>query len=479
MGWARSDLAITRMLGLVFIVSAVVTLPAAAQGSPPEPAVLTFGLPVDNNASVPRKFCQVTPEGDLGLTHVTLRFPANSTAKLEWNTEHFGEAPELKLENNEDQIERPGDSPSDYTRQVTATITVTEGGKPYVCPNVTLFEPFGNPDESAYEWWVKELNSANQGKLGELKDWLRKARRKGNAAPEGDLRKRREKRAQPEILVHLPSGQVAPPFPADITEGESIQMAIIMPQGDHKVKLNLGTCAPPETFRIKTDVEGGGTFWATGQDGEPDFQILPVGPIAKCGPDAVSYTIGTEYTEPANTEVAHKLRINPKYHIAAIVALGWDGARGQRFYAGDSPGAGDDTTVERRILRDRTTEGLIAYVGAQWMIGGVDYRNMRPRNYFANLFVAVNPAAPLNDIAWGFTFTPSGGLGLSIGMTLHQSTELVGSNEVLQPLPTGQPETRTTWNNPNLGYFIGFAVDTNVFRALSKANEGAVPVPQD
>jgi hypothetical protein len=164
---------------------------------------------------------------------------------------------------------------------------------------------------------------------------------------------------------------------------------------------------------------------------------------------------------------SERLRINPKHHIAAVVAVGWDFAKETQYFKGDStpddPNDDADTIIDSREV----SEGATLYVGAQWMVGGVDYHNMRWWNYWANLFVAVNAVAPLDDFAIGLALTPTGGISLAVGPTFHKRTWLDdGFTDGQIFNDDGNIPTNRRWQGPVVGAFLGLTIDSNVFKAL-------------
>jgi hypothetical protein len=146
-------------------------------------------------------------------------------------------------------------------------------------------------------------------------------------------------------------------------------------------------------------------------------------------------------------------------NFAGIVLLGYDFGKRRGF----------DTSSGMIISSDQVV-GTVAYVGAEWMIGGVDYEDLHWYNYFANLFLAVNAAAPTHDAIAGLAVTPTGGLSLALGVSLHAGQELSNGLMVGSTLTgNGSIPTTTGYNNVSPGFFIGIAVDTSVSNALSGA----------
>ncbi len=305
----------------------------------------------------------------------------------------------------------------------------------------------------------------------EASDWWRTAEgTKALGALKQNVADKKGRKAK-HILVHLPSGVPASPYPSDITESERSQVVMIVPRAETvTVSLAVKQCAVPQTFRTKFDVEDAPDPGLEGAAPPPPegFQLRAVGPALRCGPETLEYDIVTQSAsdqEGAESKTTQRLRVNPRYHIAGIAALGWDSGKNNEYFLTTSD-TGDDM-IEWRSA----TQGFIAYVGAQWMIAGVDYHNMNWWNYFANLWVAVNPAAPLKDLAFGLAITPTGGIGLAVGITFHQRTRLDQGYMVGDVLTEGAIPTSTAWDGMRPGAFIGLSIDTNIYRAIkSKVN---------
>ena len=150
--------------------------------------------------------------------------------------------------------------------------------------------------------------------------------------------------------------------------------------------------------------------------------------------------------------------MRPVYDVAAIAVVGYDSAV-RNAYA----------SVAGTVEQQQDPTGLASYVGGVWMIGRVDYSDMRWYNYVFNLFVGINPVDPLKDVSIGLAPTLTGGVSLALGMTLHQQTKLEGLKPGDPAPTTGEIATRTSWAGPAVGAFVGLAIDTNVLAALKSA----------
>jgi hypothetical protein len=269
------------------------------------------------------------------------------------------------------------------------------------------------------------------------------------------------------FLVHLPSGNPAFPSPDSVREGTRLQTAIIVPAKDQReITLTRRGCAPRETFRVRpgdeTDKQAGTAPAGTAKD----FILLPLGPHFECGAGELSYDL-TFSSGDVSTTTTSEVRVRPVHHLAATLLLGYDFAFRRSF---DVDTTTDETGVATRTIVQRgDREGPVAYVGALWSVGGVDYEDMDWHNYFGNLFLAVDPTSPTQDFALGMAFTYTGGISLAIGATVHRGTELNGV-QVGQALPgEGAVPTRGTWDNFEPGVIVGLSIDTNIADAIRSA----------
>jgi hypothetical protein len=155
------------------------------------------------------------------------------------------------------------------------------------------------------------------------------------------------------------------------------------------------------------------------------------------------------------------LRVRAVYHLAAVAIVGFDSAKITTF---DTALNDDD---ERVITSSYDRNGLSVVVGGQWMIGGVDYENMRWYNYFANIFVGVEAAHALQGTVTGVAITPTGGISLALGLSIHKNRQLTGGRAEGDVF-TGEGDVPTTlgWKKPALGFFLGLTVDHRVYTAL-------------
>ena len=190
------------------------------------------------------------------------------------------------------------------------------------------------------------------------------------------------------------------------------------------------------------------------------FTYVPIGQIFTCGAGDMRLKMtygGLE--KPTETTV----QLRPHYNLAVMVAGGWDWGSTNSFSL-------DRTGATPKITQDANRYGTALYAGATWMMGGFDYGQRKWFNYFANPFVAVNVKSPLEDLVFGTVLTPTGGIGVALGVSLHKQTALANGYTTGGTFgESGEIPVRKTWTDVKPGLFLGFAMDTNIFQALSKS----------
>lgn len=296
-------------------------------------------------------------------------------------------------------------------------------------------------------------------------DWLGRDDGKSGVAAVNDLRQRLA-RDNPElkaddivILRHLPSGAPAFPFPSSVSERQLIQIvAVVDRRSIGSVEVTLTRCERPQRERLKGDF-GALAAKPQGSEIEPDFTLLPIGPLVACGPDTMAYTVtsipdaATARPEPAGA----RLEVRPVYHLGATAILGFDQVQKPTF-------SGKSGTVTETT--DPYGTGLL--IGATWYPLGVDYGDMKWWNYVINPFLAVSLDAPRDHFVVGTTLTITGGISLAIGGSFHHIEEPDGT-EVGAPFTgDGAVPVRKTWSKAGRGLYIGVALDTKIFTEIKK-----------
>ena len=329
-----------------------------------------------------------------------------------------------------------------------------------------------------------------------------------------------------KFLFHLPSGRPMYPFPSAVTEGVTMQVVMVVPKDDTRlIDMKLEDCEAVSHFRTETrppDTDGKHRGEGTPGGESKQFVIAPVGKAIRCGAGEVHYTLrdrpgknpgasssdapaararetpaatpnatllaattgepgatapgpdgsgdtsgpgqegGSKAPDPdANVLETTTLRFRPKFHLGAIALLGWDTAERVSFSARTASGDAMPTIAEHE---DRA--GAEVYVGAVWMIGGVDYEEMRWFNHVSNLFVAADPTNPLTDFAAGVAITPTGGISLGLGLSFHKGSALDGPSVGDIFAGEGDVPTRSSWSAGSFGLVVGLTIDSKIYEAL-------------
>ena len=177
------------------------------------------------------------------------------------------------------------------------------------------------------------------------------------------------------FFVHLPSGNLAYPTSSAITEGTPMQVAILKPTADATLLpgVRFDDCDAPNPQRIVPTAAPATDNGKQGLDMSKNppppkslFEFLPLGPWHRCGEGKFTYHLSFDKSDAIHTT----FRVRPKYHVAAIVTLGYDWAKRKGFEK-----ATDPTGMTTTVAETDEQVGAIAYIGAQWMIGGVDYED--------------------------------------------------------------------------------------------------------
>lgn len=274
-----------------------------------------------------------------------------------------------------------------------------------------------------------------------------------------------EERGLPEdaaLLVHLPSGRLVFPSGTSLREGTPVQVVVIASRASG-FEFAPKECASLKTFRTVGDGAAPPPAEKQAADGAlgatPRPMLVGVGPYVRCGAGSLSYDLSYGTGTTAKTLSTTKLEMRPVYSFALVTAIGFDTTISRDFEA--IPGEAGNVIAAKH---DRF--GPTILIGGQWMLGGVDYTDMRWYNYFANPFVAFDAASPLSGFVAGNTFTLTGGISLAVGLAAHRGVRLKGAQLGDSLGELGDVPRDNTWRRQRLGFYIGVALDSKVFEAL-------------
>jgi hypothetical protein len=262
------------------------------------------------------------------------------------------------------------------------------------------------------------------------------------------------------LLTHLPSGRVAFPYPASVSESDTLQAVLVadlsVPTG---AILNVDSCPDRDPFRILGDFSALAAkkqaLETTGAP-PPRFAVVPIGAAFQCGAGKIVYTaaqatpaIGSGQAGPPP---ATTMRVRPIYHLAATFIYAFDFQNQSTFSVKSQKVAGQIDRV-----------GPTLDVGFTWFPGGVDYEQMKGHNHWLNPFLVFDVKAPQENFASGLGFTVSGGLSVAVGASFHKSTILDGKVVGDAFTGDGTVPTRKVWDSKSIGFFVGVALDSAVF----------------
>jgi hypothetical protein len=152
--------------------------------------------------------------------------------------------------------------------------------------------------------------------------------------------------------------------------------------------------------------------------------------------------------------VSTSWRIRPIYHLAATFAPGFDLSKPKTY-----------AVLDKKIIENQDTVGLLVDIGFTWFPWGVDYENMRWWNQCVNPFLLFKASAITEGFKIGTAITPTGGISLGIGAAINKSTILNGAS-LGDTLDKGDPPTRKVWNRDGVGWYFGVLIDDNIFKAV-------------
>jgi hypothetical protein len=265
------------------------------------------------------------------------------------------------------------------------------------------------------------------------------------------------------LLVHLPSGAVAPGSPASITESRDYQLAVLVDRnrapetaGWH-VDVSVTNCNSRNPFQILGDSLAVSNSKQALRPGANDFQLLLVGQAMACGSGQLTYTLTISHGLETTDAVATAWTVRPFYHLAAAFTPGFDRSKTVAY-----------PVVSQTITKTSDPVGLTFDVGFIWYPAGIDFQAMRWYNRLINPFAVFRLSALTNGFVAGDAFTVSGGIYVGVGYSINKSPVL-SSSKVGDPFTgSGQPTTRSIFDKDGTGWYFGVLLDQNVFKAIQK-----------
>jgi hypothetical protein len=267
---------------------------------------------------------------------------------------------------------------------------------------------------------------------------------------------RSQLRGRTKLIVHLPSGRLAAPAPASLSEADDHQLALVIDRqlSPWRADVVVTTCSAREPFRIK------GSFGDAQQGrqeiaplGTHDFALIPVERALPCGADRMAYTMTVTAGNSQSAPVATSWTIRPVYHLATTFGAGFDFGKSKSY-----------PVVNQQITETSDTIGLVADVGFTWFPWGVDYENMRWWNRFVNPFVLFKVDAITEGVKVGLAITPTGGISLGVGLSINKTNVLNGA--AVGDTAQGEAPTRRVWSKDGLGLYVGILIDDKILKVM-------------
>lgn len=304
-------------------------------------------------------------------------------------------------------------------------------------------------DDEAARWW------GNADGLAARDRFVRAARDRG--LPHNAV-----------LMVHLPSGRLATPSPSSLRDRSVVQVVVISTHASGFNMVSKG-CVTPTPLRVLGGQQSDPPKTQSDRvDSVPEARtaslaLVGAGAHLECGAGELTYDLTYGNAGDEKVLSTTSVTIRPTFTLAVLTAIGFDTTIKHDYAAVRAR----DLEAGHVIGNRHTKVGPSVLVGAQWMLGNVDYSDMRWYNYIANPFVAIDAAAPLSGFVVGDTLTLTGGVSLALGLAVHPGVRLKGTRLYDPIADNAEPQKDTDWSSYRLGFFVGIALDSKVFKALS------------
>jgi hypothetical protein len=270
-------------------------------------------------------------------------------------------------------------------------------------------------------------------------------------------------------LYHLPDGTPAFPLPVHINEKDHVEIITVVPIGA-TVAVDVVACDKTPGYRIKGSYKdataAAGKLQGLDDKKELAFALQSYPSQLQCA-GTLTYKIETAAEQPiGNTTTS--ITIDPVYRFEWGVGYGFDFGRPQQLSLGDRPAASGTGTEKFIVASDD-------YTGAKPIITlGVDVCGTNPSemSWCDRLLMPsiwLDPTRLKEGFGVGLVFRPIFGVGILVGMSVFESTELahgVGAMPGDTWTAAGDLPTRKVFNKDSLGLMLAATLDTEVFAAL-------------
>jgi hypothetical protein len=248
------------------------------------------------------------------------------------------------------------------------------------------------------------------------------------------------------LLPHLPSGAIAPGYPASISEREVGQIVMVVPStGAGSVEWLFGTCrtgsGQERPAQGRTEVRPFGTASA-----EPSYGLVVIGSPLTCAADTLTYSLAvTPDAMSATQRTMASVTIRPVHHLRAGGIAGYDFTTRSSFQI-------DAGRIDQEV--DEAEPDILASV--TYHVKGFDSGDLRWYNHVLNPFVGVSLRAPSRRFVVGTALMHRSGLSLGLGVAFNRVSVLddgyVPGDVFDMP---GEIPQRNTWK---AGLYVGVGV---------------------
>lgn len=274
-------------------------------------------------------------------------------------------------------------------------------------------------------------------------------------------------------VYHLPSGRLAFPLAAHISEKDRLRLHVAVPE-DAVAKIDVSACDDVPGIRILGSVDGAvkdlradSTFRKiTGsQPAEPRFVLLDHSQTLHCaGTLRYRVQVSTEAGDSQSPLTA--ITIEPVYLVSVGLSFVFDFGKPTKISLQDVDSVGND--AQKVIHSDREFSGFRPLVSI-----GLHPCRANPRDWSACdwivPFIAIDPTRVTQGFAAGVGISPFSGIAIQGGMSLFQSEVLDSSVSVSvgdRWTKPGEPAKRAVFNSDSVGGFIGVSLSSDLYHRL-------------
>ncbi len=297
------------------------------------------------------------------------------------------------------------------------------------------------------------------------------------------------------VLYLLPSGRLAFPVTAELTERDKIAFSIMKPPS-MVVTFEVLSCGDPVDDRIH---QSGGKEKAQSTiniaAAKPAWQLVPLPYAVRCSGSFKFRVVTTEREAKAERVSQTETTLAPQsvYLYTISGGYGYDSGRPERWSLLDRPAA-SGTNTERYLVRSRDETGPGAFVSVGLRPCGFNPKSVRtalgasvtsnstsaigsallcfalsptlviPTNRIGDAFGVAFPIASAfgTEILLGASITPNEKLQQNINGALTDTSKAIGEGRAYT-LP-GKPPTITEWKDRSIGWFIGVSASIEALK---------------